>query len=190
VLVIGGGLAGLSATRSLRHRGHRVRLFEASDRLGGRVWTLRGFLAGGQVSEHGGEFISTEHSAMRGLADKFGPGLENTLRYPAGTRDRYVFGGGPAEPVLVRRFLRQLQPVLPGGAAHWNGRAWLDHWAAHPWTHGSYAYRGPGHYTRFAGYEGVPEGTIHFAGEHTSLNFQGYMEGAVRSGRRAAREIG
>jgi monoamine oxidase len=46
VLVIGGGLAGLSATRSLRHRGHRVRLFEASERLGGRVWTLRGFLAG------------------------------------------------------------------------------------------------------------------------------------------------
>ena len=26
--------------------------------------------------------------------------------------------------------------------------------------------------------------------ERTSLNFQGYMEGAVRSGRRAAREIG
>jgi len=35
-----------------------------------------------------------------------------------------------------------------------------------------------------------PTGTIHFAGEHASLNFQGYMEGAVRSGRRAAREIG
>jgi monoamine oxidase len=29
-----------------------------------------------------------------------------------------------------------------------------------------------------------------FAGEHTSLNFHGHMEGAVRSGRRAAREIG
>ena len=40
VLVIGGGLAGLSATRSLRDRGHDVRLFDASDRLGGRVWTL------------------------------------------------------------------------------------------------------------------------------------------------------
>ena len=97
---------------------------------------------------------------------------------------------GPAAPALVHRFLRQLEPVIPGGAAHWNGRAWLDHWTAHPWTHGSYSYWGPGHYTRFAGYEGVPEGTIHFAGEHTSLNFQGYMEGAVRSGRRAAREIG
>jgi monoamine oxidase len=36
----------------------------------------------------------------------------------------------------------------------------------------------------------VPEGTIHFGGEHTSLNFQGHIEGAVRSGRRAAREIG
>jgi len=450
--VIGGGLAGLSAARSLRHRGHRVRLFEASERLGRRVWTLRGFMAAGQVTEHGGEFISSEHTAMRGLAEKFGLRLENTLRYPPGTRDRYHFKGGPyplsaaaadwaevfpifrdavhaagypttfdrstpagraldrmtveewietrlpgglgsrlgalaasscvgeygadigsqsalnivyllgfdsrrdlslagtdekfhvrggndqvpaalaagipaaavetgaelvalrrrpsgacvctfarrggshfeatgdrvvlalpftmlrrvdlsgaglsarkldairhlpmgtnaklhvqfrdrywydlgadgttyadtgyesswevttaepgrpgilvqytggrlglfpghaahapAPPVLVERFLRRLDPVLPGGARRWNGRAWLDHWTAHPWTHGSYSYWGPGHYTRFAGYEGVPERTIHFAGEHTSLNFQGYMEGAVRSGRRAAREIG
>jgi monoamine oxidase len=94
VLVIGGGLAGLSATRSLRHRGHRVRLLEASDRLGGRVWTLRGFLAGGQVSEHGGEFISSEHSAMRDLAGRLGLRLENTLRYPPATRDRYFFNGG------------------------------------------------------------------------------------------------
>ena len=34
-----------------------------------------------------------------------------------------------------------------------------------------------GQYTSFAGYEGVREGNVHFAGEHTSYEFQGYMEG-------------
>jgi monoamine oxidase len=32
-------------------------------------------------------------------------------------------------------------------------------------------------------------GNLHFAGEHTSLDFQGYMEGGAESGARAAREI-
>jgi hypothetical protein len=30
------------------------------------VWTLRGFMAAGPVTEHGGEFISSEDTAMRG----------------------------------------------------------------------------------------------------------------------------
>jgi monoamine oxidase len=33
------------------------------------------------------------------------------------------------------------------------------------------------------------QGTCHFAGEHTSQDFQGYLNGAVESGYRAADEI-
>jgi monoamine oxidase len=33
------------------------------------------------------------------------------------------------------------------------------------------------------------EGRIHFAGEHTSLQDQGFLEGAVASGERAAHQI-
>jgi monoamine oxidase len=59
-----------------------------------------------------------------------------------------------------------------------------------PWTLGSYAAILPGQYTRFVGFVGKPEGNLHLAGEHTApLADQGYLDGAVRTGRRAAREI-
>ena len=37
--------------------------------------------------------------------------------------------------------------------------------------------------------EGEREGNCHFAGEHTSVDFQGYLNGAVETGERAADEI-
>ena len=47
----------------------------------------------------------------------------------------------------------------------------------------SYSYWKPGQYVGFSGYEGVPQGNIHFAGEHCSQDFQGYMEGGASRGR-------
>jgi len=55
--------------------------------------------------------------------------------------------------------------------------------------HGSYSCWLVGQYTTITGYEKVRQGNIHFAGEHCSYNFQGYMEGGAREGKRAAEEI-
>jgi cation diffusion facilitator CzcD-associated flavoprotein CzcO len=41
VAVIGAGLAGLTAAYRLQQRGFDVTVFEARDRVGGRVWTVR-----------------------------------------------------------------------------------------------------------------------------------------------------
>ena len=71
----------------------------------------------------------------------------------------------------------------------WNGRDQLAFWPDHPWTKGSYSYWKVGQYTRFAGVERERQGRCHFAGEHTSVDFQGYLNGAVESGERAAREV-
>ena len=46
----------------------------------------------------------------------------------------------------------------------------------------SYSYWKVGQYTSFSGYEGVPQGNIHFAGEHCSQDFQGFMEGGASGG--------
>ena len=97
--------------------------------------------------------------------------------------------GGASAGERANRFLDQLQPVLPGVPATFNGRAVLDYWTGRPFTRGSYAYYRVGQMTAFAGVEGKPSGGCHFAGEQTSYTFQGYMEGAVKSGERAAREV-
>ena len=46
-----------------------------------------------------------------------------------------------------------------------------------------------GQYQTIAGYEGVRQGNCVFAGEHCSINFQGFMEGGASEGQRAANEI-
>ena len=43
--------------------------------------------------------------------------------------------------------------------------------------------------TKFSGVEREREGNCHFAGEHTSIDFQGYLNEAAESGERAANEI-
>ncbi|HZS16749.1 MAG TPA: NAD(P)/FAD-dependent oxidoreductase [Candidatus Udaeobacter sp.] len=99
-----------------------------------------------------------------------------------------TFGNGTPEEHAAE-FLAQIEPALPGLSSRWNGRATVDWWAGNPYTRGSYSYWQVGQYTRFAGIEGEPEGAVHFCGEHTSIDAQGYLEGAVETGERVADEI-
>jgi monoamine oxidase len=91
----------------------------------------------------------------------------------------------------AQQFMAQLQPLFPDTSvsSHWTGRATVDFWTAYPWTKGSYSYWKVGQYTKFSGVEKVRQGNCHFAGEHTSQDFQGYLNGAVETGERAASEI-
>jgi monoamine oxidase len=98
------------------------------------------------------------------------------------------FGSGtPAS--RASQFLGQIEPVLPGATANWNGNATIDYWQGYPWSKGSYSYWKVGQYTAFAGIEGAEQNGCHFAGEHTSIDFQGYLQGGVETGERAAGEI-
>ena len=68
VVIVGGGLAGMTCAYRLRRAGIASTLYDANANVGGRTWTLRDFWDDGQISEHGGEFISSEHDAVRSLA--------------------------------------------------------------------------------------------------------------------------
>jgi len=116
------------------------------------------------------------------------PGTPGILVDYTGGKIGDSFGSGtPAD--RAKRFLGQIEPVLPGITREWDGRATVDYWAANPWTRGSYSYYKPGQYTRFGGAEPEVSGACHFAGEHTTQDFQGYLQGAVVSGQRAAAEV-
>jgi monoamine oxidase len=92
-------------------------------------------------------------------------------------------------PAVIDEALGRIERLVPGVREHFNGRAWLDSWPHDPWSRGSYLGFGPGQYTRYWGLLGEPEDRIHFAGEHTSTFGQGYLDGAIESGERAAREV-
>ena len=62
-------------------------------------------------------------------------------------------------------------------------------WDDDPWARGGYAYFDPGFDPLWRAWLARPAGRIVFAGEHTSIKFQGYMNGAVETGLRAAAEI-
>jgi len=63
-------------------------------------------------------------------------------------------------------------------------------WAEEPWTRGCpVAVLGPGTLVDFGSALRVPVGRIHWAGTETSTYWNGYMDGAVRSGERAADEV-
>ena len=82
-----------------------------------------------------------------------------------------------------------------------DGRAWLGAertalvasrqivWETDPLARGGYAFFDPSFDPALREWLARPAGPLFFAGEHTSIRWQGYMNGAVESGRRAAAEI-
>ena len=116
------------------------------------------------------------------------PGASGILvNYTGG--DVSLAQGGGTVASKANAFLSQIEPVLPGLSAAWNGKATRDAWSTYAWTRGAYSYYRVGQYTAFSGAEREISGNIHFAGEHTSRDSQGYLNGAVESGDRAAVEI-
>jgi monoamine oxidase len=62
-------------------------------------------------------------------------------------------------------------------------------WEDDPYARGGYAFFDPGFDPDLRAWLARPAGRVFFAGEHTSVRWQGYMNGAVESGRRAAAEV-
>ena len=90
VVILGAGIAGLVAAHQLQRAGYRVTVLEARDRIGGRVWTIRGgdrIVQAGRSDQHaafdpelyfnaGAARIPSTHRAILGYARRFGVPLE------------------------------------------------------------------------------------------------------------------
>ncbi len=62
-------------------------------------------------------------------------------------------------------------------------------WEDEEWSRGGYAVFDPGFDPRLREWLARPAGRVLFAGEHTSWRWQGYMNGAIETGKRAAAEV-
>jgi monoamine oxidase len=80
VIVVGAGLAGLSAATQLVKDGARVTVVEARDRIGGRVLTIRDVFKAGQHAEAGGDFIDRGQEEITRLAAEYGLRVRPILR--------------------------------------------------------------------------------------------------------------
>ncbi|MGH2627962.1 MAG: flavin monoamine oxidase family protein, partial [Anaerolineales bacterium] len=72
VLVLGAGMAGLTAAYELSRAGHEVEVLEAQTRVGGRVYTMREPFSHGLYGEAGAMRIPRAHTLTMAHVDKFG----------------------------------------------------------------------------------------------------------------------
>ena len=72
IVILGGGTAGLTCAFRLQQAGLRSTIYEASPRIGGRMFSLQNFFPDDQTAELGGELIDTDHYAIRNLAQELG----------------------------------------------------------------------------------------------------------------------
>jgi monoamine oxidase len=159
-----------------------------------RLWNHKGPWGIGDGNIYTDLFFQNSWDSSRGIAGSAGV----LVNFMGGTTGLLLGGAGapyvsaassPQVVAYAEALLSQLQKPWPGIQKLWNGRATLSTPWQDPNLLGSYSCWKVGQYTLFAGYEGVRQGKCHFAGEHTSVDVQGFMEGAAEEGARAAGEI-
>jgi monoamine oxidase len=79
IAIIGGGIAGLNAAHQLKKAGLKATVYEASNRLGGRIQSLTGAIGPDLVTDLGGSLINTNHKDMLELVKEFGLKLFNRV---------------------------------------------------------------------------------------------------------------
>jgi monoamine oxidase len=110
------------------------------------------------------------------------PGILTLLAGGRASRDLRGIVERGGWPAVVRRLAWLGSPGTLLTAASYT-------WEDDRWARGGYAVFGPEFDPALRPWLGRPAGRVAFAGEHTSVKFQGFMNGAVESGRRAALEI-
>jgi monoamine oxidase len=121
IVIVGAGIAGLSAAFHLRRLGLRATIYEASNRVGGRVFSARDLFAPGLTTELGGEFIDSIHRDMLYFVRRYDLQLID-LEAPseANLQTRYYFDGqGFTEAQIIealRPIARQINAMRSGRA--------------------------------------------------------------------------
>lgn len=125
----------------------------------------------------------------------FGSGWDSSELQGSGVGSYTFFNGGNEGVTFGRavggaanRYTEALDVAFPGIERERNEVTRAHAWALDPKARGSYSCPLPGQYSIYELLQ-APMGAIYFAGEHTSIDYFGYMNGAAESGRRVAEAI-
>lgn len=89
----------------------------------------------------------------------------------------------------INTFLGDLDQIFPNSKKQFNNKTLQFVWEDYPYSLGAYSVYLKGQWSKFVGAEAENCENIYFAGEHTSIEFQGFMNGAVESALRATKQI-
>jgi monoamine oxidase len=152
-----------------------------------KTWARHGF-NGVAYTDHDSFDVCWDDSVP--LGPDAAPAL--LLAFPGANAGRNTLTGaahGPSPVNDVNWFLDRIDPIFPGTRDAFTGAAYEDHWVRDPWVKGAYSFYKVGQYATYGTIAAAAQGRVHFAGEHTSINNQGFLDGAVETGARTAREI-
>ena len=94
VVILGAGIAGLTAAYELAKAGRQSVIYEASPRLGGRMFTKTNFNSERMTCELGGELVDTGHEDLIGLCKELNVELDDFATEDKGLEQNlYYFGG-------------------------------------------------------------------------------------------------
>ena len=149
-------------------------------------WSISNGSSGVDTGYQGGWDVSRAQNGASGILNFFSGGRVSEAMF---TKSAFANASNRLVVADARRALTQAEPVFPGVTRQWNGKATQSLWHFNPLARLSYSYYRVGQYTSFGGYEKARQGGVFFCGEHTSTDFQGFMEGGASEGKRAARHI-
>jgi monoamine oxidase len=115
-----------------------------------------------------------DRPGARGIISAFIKNRASNHLLPMSESERVAYAVEHAE-----RSLPGIRSVVENGVS--------KNWTEDPWA-GGLSWLGPGQFTDLMPHVATAEGRIHFAGEHTSP-WHGWMQGALESGNRVAREV-
>lgn len=111
IAIIGGGIAGLNCAYQLKKAGLYATIYEASTRIGGRIYTAKNIMGDGFTTELGGEFIDSGHKDMLNLAKEFGLTLLDMFAPSEQSliKDDYFFDG---QHYTVKQVIEAFAPFV------------------------------------------------------------------------------
>lgn len=89
----------------------------------------------------------------------------------------------------IQKYVDELDIIFPKSKEKYDNKHVFACWSSYPWINASYTCFKPGQWTEIMPYVDVPIGNVFFAGEHCSIDWQGFMNGGAETGRIAAENI-